>query len=199
MVLGVLVFAALLYPLLATPAKWRVRMNRDAPHTLDGAAFLDYVEYGDTDYAGNSITIRPGDDRAAIDWLQRNVSGTPVILEAFGDNPYRSTAARVAMYTGLPTVIGWDWHQRQQRAVTPGTMVGNRIDDVNNFYNTLDVAQARAILAKYDVEYIFVGTLENAYYWPEGLAKLEGLVADGTLVEVFRDDAARILRVTGGG
>jgi uncharacterized membrane protein len=193
--LGVLVFAALLYPLLATPAKWAVRMNRDAPHTLDGAAFLPYVEYGDTDYAGNSITIRPGDDLAAIDWLQRNVPGTPVIIEAHGLNPYRSIVSRVAMYTGLPTVIGWDWHQRQQRATTPGAMVSNRIDDVNNFYNTPDPAVARNILAKYGVEYVFIGALENAYYWPQGLAKFDAMVADGTLTEVYRDGTARVLRV----
>jgi uncharacterized membrane protein len=193
--LGVLVAAALLYPLTATAAKWNVRMNKDAPHTLDGAAFLDYVEYGDNDYMGNSVTIRPGDDLGAIDWLQRNVSGTPVIMEAHGGNPYRSIAGRVAMYTGLPTVIGWDWHQRQQRAAAPGDAVGRRIADVNNFYNTPDAATARNIMAAYGVEYIFVGTLENAYYWPQGLAKFDQLVAEGTLVEVYRDATARIYRI----
>jgi YYY domain-containing protein len=195
-VLGVLVFAAALYPLTATPAKWGIRMSKDAPHTLDGEAFLSYVEYGDTDYAGNSVTIRPGDDLGAIDWLRRNVPGTPVIMEAHGGNPYRSIAARIAMYTGLPNVIGWDWHQRQQRAVVPGTAVGNRIDDVNNFYNTPDPAAARSILDKYGVEYVVIGTLENAYYWPQGLAKFDQMIADGTLVEVYKDGTARILRVT---
>ena len=194
--LGVLVFAAALYPLTATPAKWGIRMSKDAPHTLDGEAFLDYVEYGDTDYAGNGITIRPGDDLGAIDWLRRNVTGTPVVMEAHGGNPYRSIAARIAMYTGLPNVIGWDWHQRQQRAVTPGTVVSNRIEDVNNFYNTTDAAVARGILDKYGVEYVVLGTLENAYYWPQGLAKFDQMIADGTLIEVYRDATARILRVT---
>jgi uncharacterized membrane protein len=195
-VLGVLVAVALLYPLTATAAKWNVRMNKEAPRTLDGAAFLDEVEYGDNDYAGNSITIRPGDDLGAIGWLQRNVSGTPVIMEAHGSNPYRSIAARVAMYTGLPTVIGWDWHQRQQRAAAPGDAVGARIADVNNFYNTPDAATARNILSKYGVEYVFVGTLENAYYWPQGLAKFDQMVAEGILNEVYRDETARIYQVT---
>ncbi|MCL4805834.1 MAG: glycosyltransferase family 39 protein [Anaerolineae bacterium] len=194
--LGVLVFAALLYPLTATPAKWGIRMSKEAPHTLDGAAFLDYVEYGDTRYDGSGVTIRPGDDLGAIDWLQRNVTGTPVIMEAHGGNPYRSIAARISMYTGLPSVIGWDWHQRQQRAVTPGSAVTNRIEDVNNFYNTPDTATARNILAKYGVEYIVLGSLENAYYWPQGLAKFDQMIADGTLTEVYRDATARILRVT---
>lgn len=194
--LAVLVFMAALYPLTATPAKWAIRMNKEAPHTLDGAAFLPYVEYGDTDYAGRSVIIRPGDDAGAIEWLQRNVDGSPVVMEAFGGNPYRSIAARVAMYTGLPSVVGWDWHQRQQRATTPGTIVTSRIDDVNRFYSAFDTAEARNILDKYGVEYIFVGTLENAYYWPEGLAKFDQMIADGVLREVYRDATARILQVT---
>ncbi len=194
--LGVLLFAAFLYPLLATPAKWGIRMNPDAPHTLDGAAFMPYVEYGDTDYAGNPRTVRLLEDQGAIAWLQRNVDGSPVVMEAFGGNPYRSIAGRVAMYTGLPAVIGWDWHQRQQRAVAPDTLVTSRIADVNTFYNTLDLAEASDILAKYDVKYVVAGSLENTYYLPQGLAKLDQMAAVGTLTEVYRDDYARIFRVT---
>lgn len=193
--LGALLFVAALYPLTATPAKWAIRMNKEAPRTLDGSAFLPWVEYGDTDYAGRGITIRPGDDVAAIEWLQRNVDGSPVIMEAFGGNPYRSIAARVAMYTGLPAVVGWDWHERQQRAAAPSGIVTERINDVNRFYNTTDTAEARNILARYGVEYLFVGTLENAYYRPEGLAKFDLMIAEGTLEELFRDGTTRVLRV----
>jgi YYY domain-containing protein len=194
-VLAVLVFAAFLYPLLATPAKWNIRMNKDAPNTLDGAAFMPYVEYGDTDYAGQSRLISLVEDHAAIQWLQRNVQGSPVIMEAHGSNPYRSIAGRIAMYTGLPTVIGWDWHQRQQRAVVPGSVVTNRIEDVNSFYNTVDIDLARNILDQYDVEYVYSGSLENAYYWPEGLAKFDQMVNAGMLAEIFNDGNARIFRV----
>jgi YYY domain-containing protein len=193
--LVLLVFAAFLYPLLATPAKWNIRMNKDAPHTLDGAAFMPYVEYGDTDYAGQSRVVRLAEDQAAIEWLQRNIAGSPVIMEAHGSNPYRSIASRIAMYTGLPTVIGWDWHQRQQRAVASGNLVTARIQDVNDFYNTLDPEQAQQILDKYNVEYVYVGSLENTYYQPEGLAKFEAMVNNGMLAEVYRDATARIFQV----
>jgi len=195
--LAVLLLAAFLYPLLATAAKWGIRMNPDAPNTLDGAAFLPYVEYGDTDYAEQPRTVRLSEDLGAIEWLQRNVAGSPVVMEAFGGNPYRSIASRIAMYTGLPSVVGWDWHQRQQRAVAPDTLVTSRIADVNTFYNTLDVAEARNILAKYGVEYIVVGSLENTYYWPEGRLKFDQMVAEGALQEVFRDEFARIYQVLG--
>ncbi len=42
-----LVAGALLFPLTATPAKIRDRMSADAPHTLDGLAFMPYSTYAD--------------------------------------------------------------------------------------------------------------------------------------------------------
>ena len=86
---------------------------------------------------------------------------------------------------------------RQQRDVAPDKIVTSRIADVNLFYNTLDVAEARNILAKYGVEYVVVGSLENTYYWPEGQLKFDQMVAEGTLQEVFRDEFARIYQVVG--
>ena len=53
----------------------------------------------------------------------------------------------------------------------------------------------KQILARYGVEYIVVGSLENTYYWPEGQLKFDQMVAEGTLQEVFRDEFARIYRV----
>ncbi len=193
---AVLIGAALLYPLTATPAKWQIRMNPDAPHTLDGMAFMPYVEYGDTDYMGNPRTIRLAEDYEAIRWMQRNIEGSPVIAEAFGGNPYRSIANRVAMYTGLPAIVGWDWHQRQQRSVVPGSLVSNRIADVNTLYNTADMAQAQAILDKYDVELpicrvagkhllLYRKVLPSSTRWPP----------TASLIEVYRDATARIYRV----
>ena len=109
------------------------------------------MEYGEHNSAGQSRTVRLVEDLGAIEWLQRNVTGSPVVMEAHGGNPYRSIASRIAMYTGLPSVVGWDWHQRQQRAVAPDTLVTSRIADVNTFYNTLDIAEARNILARYGI------------------------------------------------
>ena len=117
-------------------------------------------------------------------------------MEASGGPPSRSTAARTAMSTGLPAFFGWDWPQRQQRAVAPDTLVTSRIADVNTFYNTLDAAEARNILARYGLEYIVVGSLENTYYAPAGQLTFDQMVAAGTLQGVFRDEYASIYRVT---
>ncbi len=189
-ILALLVIAAVLYPLLATKAKWDIRMSKDAPHTLDGMAFMPYVEYGD------SGQIIPLDyDYNAIQWMQRNIEGSPVIAEAHSGNPYRSIGNRIAMYTGLPTIVGWDWHQRQQRAVLPGTLVSSRIEDVNRLYNTADANEALALLDKYDVGYIYAGQLEWVYYNPEGLNKFNQMVNDGYLEEVYRNEGTSIYKV----
>ncbi len=193
--LTILLVAAALYPVLATKAKWDIRMNPNAPNSLNGMDFMPYVSYGDTDYAGNSVTIELANDYQALRWMQRHVDGSPVIAEAHSGNPYRSIGNRVAMYTGLPAIVGWDWHQRQQRAVLPGELVSNRIHDVGTLYNSVDISEASAVLDKYDVSYIYIGDLERAYYRPEGIAKFEQMAIDGQLEIAYQDNAVTIYRV----
>jgi uncharacterized membrane protein len=188
--LTLLVFAAALYPILATKAKWDIRMSKDAPHTLNGMAFMPYVEYSD-----NGQTVPLNYDYEAIQWMYRNIEGSPVIAEAHSDNPYRSIGNRIAMYTGLPAIVGWDWHERQQRAVMPGTLVSSRINDINQLYNTININDALAILDKYNVGYIYVGQLEWVYYAPQGLLKFDQMVDAGYLEEVYRNDGTSIYRV----
>lgn len=195
--LAVLLIAAGLYPVLATKAKWDIRMSKEAPHTLDGMAFMEYVQYGDTDYAGNSVTVPLHYDYDAIQWMYRHIEGSPVIAEANDGTAYRSIGNRIAMYTGLPTIIGWDWHQRQQRAVLPGSLVSARVQDVNRLYATPVPTEALAILNRYDVAYIYIGKLEQTQYPPEGLAKFERMAAAGYLEEVYRNEGTRIYKIMG--
>jgi uncharacterized membrane protein len=49
------------------------------------------------------------DDYNAILWINQNISGQPVMLEAWGES--YTTFNRVSAYTGLPTVIGWRVHE----------------------------------------------------------------------------------------
>jgi YYY domain-containing protein len=190
-ILGVLIFLAALYPLLATPAKWSIRMNQDAPHTLDGMAFMPYVSYGDV----NNQQVPLGYDYDAIQWIQRNIPGSPVLAEGYSDNYYRSISNRIAMYTGLPNIIGWSGHQRQQRAALPGNLIDTRIGDVHRLYSTTSIPEALTIIDKYGVGYIYAGQFEWVHYPPEGLLKFQQMVADGFLEEVYRNEGTSVYRV----
>lgn len=187
-VLVALVASAALYPLMATMAKIQDRMTSLAPHSLDGMAFMRYAEYAD-EWGVMDLSR----DYRAIRWMQENVQGSPVIVEANLRNLYR-WGSRFSIYTGLPGVVGWEWHQQQQRAVLPGNWVSDRIAEVDNFYQTTDLQQALDFLRKYNVRYIILGQQERGHYPGEGLNKFEA--ANGMLwKEVYRDDETVIYEV----
>jgi uncharacterized membrane protein len=198
--LVLLAICALLYPLLAIPARWNVRMSQEAPTTLDGMRFMQTTSYQDAAYDGSSRTIALDDEYEALQWLQRNVQGSPVVAEAAPPDvgeAYRSIASRVAMYTGLPTIIGWDWHQTQQRTALANNGVRRRMNDVAQLYNTTNPSEAMEILRDYDVSYVYVGTQESLYYLPEGLRKFDAMVSAGQLRQVFRNSDVAIYEVVG--
>jgi YYY domain-containing protein len=174
-----LFFGVMLYPPFAARAKVRDRFSSEAsPHTLNGMAYMDKAQYFD-----NNRELKLGDDKAAILWMLENIEGSPAILE--GVTPGYRWGNRFSIYTGLPAVQGWDWHQKQQRSVVPSTVIDRRLGHVAEIYNTVDLARARSLLDFYGVEYVVVGELERAYYTPEGLAKFDLLVDQGYLELVY--------------
>lgn len=162
--LAVLVFGALLFPVLGGTAKVRDRMSGAAPHTLDGMAYMPYAQYADFDKDMELMQ-----DYMAIRWMQENVQGSPVIVEA--NTPEYRWGSRYTIYTGLPGVVGWNWHQRQQRSIVPGEWIFNRVEAIKQFYMTTDKQQTIDFLQKYDVKYIVVGQLERAEYAGAGISK----------------------------
>lgn len=190
-ILILLVGGAALFPLLAGTAKIKDRMAVSAPHSLDGMEYMQYAGYGDT-----WGIMDLNQDYQAIRWLQENVVGSPVIVEANLRNLYR-WGSRMTIYTGLPGVVGWEWHQQQQRAVVPGSWVTNRILEIDDFYQTTDWEAARKFLEKYDVQYIIVGQQERGHYPGAGLEKFAA--AEGILwKEVFRFQDTIIYQVLEG-
>jgi len=185
--LAMLLAAVALYPLCAGMAKMRDRMCPDAPHSLDGSRFLACAVDHDQ---GTAIPL--SEDLAAIHWLQEHVAGSPVIVEA--NTPEYRWGSRVSVHTGLPSVVGWSWHERQQRALVPAEWITDRIQAVHDFYRTEDPQAAAAFLASYDVAYVIVGGLERAYYPGPGLAKFAAL--DGQLWQsVFQAGETTIYQV----
>ena len=174
-----------LYPFAATQAKLGVRLNETQP-TLDGLAYMDGAVIHDQ---GREIQLKY--DKQATDWLLENIEGRPVLLEATV-NVYR-WGSRVSVITGLPTVVGWDWHEKQQRWAYVH-QVDRRRHDVETAYRTTDVAKLMTILSRYNVEFVYVGALERAYYPPEGIAKFDRLVGD-RLALIYENPETKVYRV----
>ena len=182
-----LVGVVALYPLISTMAKVRDRITSEAPHTLDGMRYMQYAQYSDL-----NTTMDLSQDYNAIRWMQESVQGSPVIVEANMVEYHWGT--RYTIYTGLPGVVGWNWHERQQRAVTPQEWVFNRIEEVNDFYKTTDLEKTRLFLEKYGVEYIILGQLELAKYPGDGLDKF--VEQEGTFwKQVYQDRDTKIYQV----
>ena len=148
---------AALYPLMAAPAKIRDRWAPDAPHRLDGMAFMPFPTYAEL---GREVSLQ--EDYRAIQWMQDNVQGSPVIVEA--NTPEYRWGSRFTIYTGLPGVLGWNWHQRQQRAIGGDQVVTERALAINDFYLTRSTDEAMTFLKRYEVSYVIVGQLERTYF-----------------------------------
>lgn len=181
--LVLLVLASAVYPVLGTRARLADRFQV-LPPTLDGTAFMAVATYRDPN---GPMELRW--DREAIRWLWRNVEGAPVVLE--GVTPIYRWGGRISVYTGLPAVVGWEWHQSQQRWAYRGEVL-RRVGEVEAFYTTPDPERAREILRRYGVEWVVVGPVERLYYPREGLEKLERMP---DLRLVYENPGVRIYRV----
>ncbi|MGH3087801.1 MAG: hypothetical protein ACRDSJ_10860, partial [Rubrobacteraceae bacterium] len=153
------------------------RRGADRSPTLDGLAWLE--------------TSRAGEFRA-VQWLRRRVPGTPVILEAQG--PSYQDFGRISMLTGLPTVLGWDYHVKQRG--NPDAAIEERRAAVKHIYSSARADAIEGLLRKYHVGYVYVGWLERETYPPAGLKKFE--TAKDLFELAYENREARVYRVVGG-
>jgi YYY domain-containing protein len=160
---ALLLAGAALYTISATTDKVTDRMAPNVPVTLDSITYMQYAQYEDFGVAMNLVH-----DYQAIRWMQDHVQGSPVIVEA--NCPEYRWCSRFTIYTGLPGVVGWNWHQRQQRTLTP-QLVEDRVNQIEDFYSTTDMQSSYDFLKRYNVRYIIVGQLERAEYPGAGLDK----------------------------
>lgn len=187
--LWLLVGASFLYVPLATRGKMLDRWYvPEMGPGLDGSAYMTQVEYND----GQNFALKW--DYEVIRWLQDNAVGTPVVAE--GQSGLYRWQSRISINTGLPTIIGWDWHQRQQRSIMPGQVIDYRLQDVKRLYDSLEAGEAQRILNRYNVRYLIVGALERAYYSPDGLAKFERMTQQGALRVAYQNEGATVYEVT---
>lgn len=99
-------------------------------------------------------------DYDAILWLNRHIQGQPIILEAQGDS--YTDYARVSANTGLPTPLGWTVHEWLWRGSYDP--LPERINDIQQLYETKDLAATKTLIKKYHISLIFIGDLERKKY-----------------------------------
>ncbi len=109
-------------------------------YTLDGLAYLSGYHPGDA---------------AAVSFLRSLPAGDDIIVEAEGP-PY-SYYARIASFTGIPSIIGWSNHEGGWRSD-----IASRTSDIRSIYE--DPGQARALMEKYHATLLVVGDTERARY-----------------------------------
>ncbi len=173
--LAIVILAVSIYPVLGTRDRLADRIDTGIDLTLDGMAFMQDGSY--PDIHATEITLRH--ERDALLWLRGNARGLPVIAEAGlpmgpDDSPYFRIQSRAAVYAGLPVIIGWPWHQTQQRGIgIAEESIEARQRDVILLYASGSPLVISEILDRYDVGYVLVGQTERAYYAPGTVAALE--------------------------
>ena len=137
---------------MATPVRMDDRLSAGGL-SLDGDAYLPPSSCS----AAARTASCPADDLPLVDWLRANVHGIRVVAEAPGDD-YRWTG-RIAWLTGLPTPIGWPYHESQQRRPYGASLETRRRHDGAVHHHRPGV-MAR-VLARYSVDYVVFGTQEH--------------------------------------
>jgi uncharacterized membrane protein len=130
------------------------RTNHFASRTnsLDGLAYMQ--------------TSDPA-DYYAIQWLNNNIQGSPVIVEAVG--PDYSDYARISAFTGLPTIMGWVGHEYQWRVNwlnkdNNAADFDRRQADVTSIYTSKSPDVVLSLMGHYQAQYLYVGPLEEETY-----------------------------------
>jgi len=174
-------FCLYFFSLMKFPSQWFLRLVMRGWWGLIGIVFISSLYYpveaaftksgqfrGDTSLDGLAYIARSNSgEYAAIRWLQDNGKEGEAVLEAIGNS--WSPFSRISSSTGLPTVLGWPWHEQQWRGSRE--LFEGREEDVRMIYDTLDVSEALRLIDKYDIRYVVVGQREKASYGTQGLLK----------------------------
>lgn len=154
----------------------RFRHTGGPRFTLNGMAYLQH---------------RAPEELAALRWLNRNIAGVPVLVEAYGPS-YREFG-RVSMNTGLPVVLGWDYHvfQRGQG----WSEINRRKADVETIYTSSDRGTVAAVLSRYRVALVYVGEPERRAYAGGNLANFRRWTE--LLIPLFENPGVTIFGVNG--
>lgn len=114
--------------------------------------------------AGAFVEKENASDAEAVDWINENIAGNPVMLEAHGSS--YTYANRISVLTGLPTILGWHTHEWLWK--DDYAWVEARKADVKTIYTSTEQSTVEKLLDTYDVAYIYVGDQERTTYAEDG-------------------------------
>jgi YYY domain-containing protein len=124
---------------------WKVPRIASPRPTLDGQAFLA------TQQPQTWFLVRG---------LQGMARPGSVVAEAAGH--YYSDYTRITMHTGIPTVVGWDWHLKQRGQ--SASEIAARADDLELLYTGGNREKRRAVLDRYRVGWAVAARIERDRY-----------------------------------
>jgi YYY domain-containing protein len=171
---GALILLLLGCFILPVGATWNRSNGFAAEPTLDGMEFLRCSKPSEWE---------------AINWLNLNIKGSPVIVEAAGKEYTES--GRVSVYTGLPTILGWEGHELVWRGSSHDLQ--GRAGDIDLIYSSKNLEQVNTLLQKYGVMYVYVGHIERSKYGSQALKKFAT-----SMDTVFKNQGVAIYKVKGG-
>jgi YYY domain-containing protein len=184
-VLLLFLVACMAYPLSAPTARL-VRYDqlnqemRLIPGTsLDGLTYLQNCHPPDSspDLDSDPFPFCQYDvtgDYEAIRWLNANIQGDPIIVEAYKDD--YSLYSRVSAFTGLPTLMGWSGHEVQWRMgwlknSANAASFNQRLADIDTIYTSASNQQVVDIMRHYNAQYLYVGPMEHVKYTTADLTR----------------------------
>ena len=166
-VVCMLLLASLYYPPAAAASKAE---SSSTGGTLDGLAYV--------------AELRPA-ERDAIEFLRGEAGRESTMVEAVGE---WFDYGLISRSTGIPTVFNWPGHEVQWRG--SADQFEGREQDVADIYQSERWDHVQNLLARYNVEYVYVGPRERSKYGTEGLEKF------GEFMDtVFSKDDVTIYRV----
>jgi uncharacterized membrane protein len=162
----------LVYPVLSLWTKTE-GFSPFAGRTLDGMAYLQN---------------RYPEEYEAMKWIQDNLKDG-VIVEAIGGS--YTYYGRISAHTGLTTLLGWPGHELQWRGGYEEQ--GSRQGDVEKLYKTRNWREAKEIVDRYGVDYVYIGPLERSTYQPLTDRKFESfmtLIYENGPVKIYATNEA---------
>ena len=110
----------------------------------------------------------------ALQYAKTNIGISQGILEAVGE---WNGSGFISRNTGIANIVNWPGHQNQWRDSDPE--VYQRATDVETIYSTESIDQAKSLLSKYKIDFVYIGRQELNKYSNTQLAKFGSM---GTLI-----------------